>query len=1037
MNNTSGQTNVTRRRQTAPRRPAPPGRRRSVVSVLAVAAAMTVPLAAPAQAAPTCADSSPQSGAYTVTVCVQDPAPGAVVQGDVAVTATAAVTSGGSGISRMTFLLDGQDLLVDYDPPYTFVLPTDTFADGTKSMQVRATMRDNFVSAPTTVSLEFANGRATPPPVPTGFTPTTGTAPAAGKPFVLAATGDGASGQTSSDAVVSAVEAMAPNMFMYTGDVYDDGTYTEFKNWYGEGERYGRLASITNPILGNHEQDGTTWAGYDRYWKSPPPFYSYDAAGWHFVVFNSDDRFMQLQPGTPQFDWLAQDLAANDAQCTIAGFHHPVVSVGPQGDNPELNQVWQLLADNGVDIALTGHDHSYQRWAPLGAGLQPNADGVTQFVLGGGGHGIQAFSRTDSRMVAGADTVPNAYGALRLELNSNGAAFEYRNTQGSALDSGTVPCTGAGADTTAPSAPSDLRADAVHGGQVDLTWSASTDDVGVDHYVVRRNGVPIGTTPAHQRSYSDTTVRGATTYTYTVVAVDAADNTSPASNQASVTTPGSSQTLTFTASADGYVNSSSPGTNYGASTVLRLDSSPDMRSYLAFDLSGISGSVDSVKLRVHSNSNHSMGYEVRSAPSTWNESTLTYTNAPAAEDLLSGSGPLAAGTYEEIDLTGKVPMSGRLSLALTPLNPTALSLASRESATSPELVVQQTPNDNRAPVAEDGSVDTQEDTGAQWTPAVSDPDGDPLSCAIAAPPSHGDASVAADCSAGSFTPAADYSGTDSFTFAVTDGTTTVHGTIDVSVGPVNDPPVVAAGALTLTEGTTRSVRLTATDVDGDCPLVPEVVTAPGHGTLGSFENLTCSGGAAQVDVALTIPRGYSGPDSFQVAVVDPAGERSAPATVSVTVVPRQTSFTLNPTADSYVDAGAATSNFGASSQLRVDSKPLVRSYLKFEVPELTGEVLSATLRVYSGTKDSTGYRFHGAGTSWDELGITHNNAPAPGAVLGSSGAITNNGYNEVDVTAYVRATGPVGFALLPLKDANLKLWARESGRPPVLLVRTD
>ena len=90
------------------------------------------------------------------------------------------------------------------------------------------------------------------------------------------------------------------------------------------------------------------------------------------------------------------------------------------------------------------------------------------------------------------------------------------------------------ADTIAPSTPTGLVATAAGATTINLTWSASTDNVGVTGYIVKRNGVQVGTptTP----SYSDTGLSVATTYTYTVAARDAAGNVSPDSTSASATT---------------------------------------------------------------------------------------------------------------------------------------------------------------------------------------------------------------------------------------------------------------------------------------------------------------------------------------------------------------------------------------------------------------------------------------------------------------------------------------------------------------------
>ena len=90
------------------------------------------------------------------------------------------------------------------------------------------------------------------------------------------------------------------------------------------------------------------------------------------------------------------------------------------------------------------------------------------------------------------------------------------------------------ADMTPPTTPAGLVATAAGGAVVNLTWSASTDNVAVTGYVVKRNGIQIDTptTPG----YSDTGLAPATTYSYTVAAQDAAGNVSPDSASVSATT---------------------------------------------------------------------------------------------------------------------------------------------------------------------------------------------------------------------------------------------------------------------------------------------------------------------------------------------------------------------------------------------------------------------------------------------------------------------------------------------------------------------
>ena len=99
-------------------------------------------------------------------------------------------------------------------------------------------------------------------------------------------------------------------------------------------------------------------------------------------------------------------------------------------------------------------------------------------------------------------------------------------------------------DTTAPSTPSSLQLTSTTSSSVALAWNASSDNVGVTGYEVLRNGTVVGTSTG--TTYTDTGLAAATTYTYTVRAIDAAGNQSGASNSVSATTQpggGGSETL--------------------------------------------------------------------------------------------------------------------------------------------------------------------------------------------------------------------------------------------------------------------------------------------------------------------------------------------------------------------------------------------------------------------------------------------------------------------------------------------------------------
>jgi glucose/arabinose dehydrogenase/chitodextrinase len=128
------------------------------------------------------------------------------------------------------------------------------------------------------------------------------------------------------------------------------------------------------------------------------------------------------------------------------------------------------------------------------------------------------------------------YSFKATSTSANGAA--YTSSEGTAgfRPELRVVVAGTGApDTTPPTAPEGLSAAARTPTQVDLNWTASTDDRGVTRYDIYRNGSFLASAPG--TTYSDFTVSAGTLYRYVVRARDAAGNVSDPSNEASVTTP--------------------------------------------------------------------------------------------------------------------------------------------------------------------------------------------------------------------------------------------------------------------------------------------------------------------------------------------------------------------------------------------------------------------------------------------------------------------------------------------------------------------
>lgn len=186
---------------------------------------------------------------------------------------------------------------------------------------------------------------------------------------------------------------------------------------------------------------------------------------------------------------------------------------------------------------------------------------------------------------------------------------------------------------------------------------------------------------------------------------------------------------------------------------------------------------------------------------------------------------------------------------------------------------------NDVPAAAADSYRLNEDT-TLTVPAAgvlandTDADGDPLTVTSVAGPSHGTLLVNADGSF-TYTPAANYNGTDSFSYNVGDGNGgTATATVALTIDPVNDPPT-ASGVTVSTEGKPSvTVTIVASDVEGDA-LTYARGAGPAHGTV-------TQSATDPRRFTYTPTAGYFGPDSFAVTVSDGKGG-TATATVSVTV----------------------------------------------------------------------------------------------------------------------------------------------------------
>jgi hypothetical protein len=175
--------------------------------------------------------------------------------------------------------------------------------------------------------------------------------------------------------------------------------------------------------------------------------------------------------------------------------------------------------------------------------------------------------------------------------------------------------------------------------------------------------------------------------------------------------------------------------------------------------------------------------------------------------------------------------------------------------------------------------------------------------------------------------------------------------------------------------------------------------------------------------------------------VGAAAELGTGPGTSTTATPRSRTFVAD--ADAKVDAANPERDYGSSLTLRVDAKPVIRSYLRFKVGGLTGAVRSAVLRVWANSRQRPGYRVRQLGVAaWSEGTITFARQPADAmepAPLGSSGPVDAGSWTSVEVTSLLEGGGE-GVHSLVLETTGatgLSLASREdAAHAPRLVVET-
>jgi acid phosphatase type 7 len=223
------------------------------------------------------------------------------------------------------------------------------------------------------------------------------------------------------------------------GDLaYPNGRPEDFKNCFEPS--FGRFKPRMRASPGNHEYMASVSADpYFTYFsdRSGPNrlgFYSFRAAEWTVLMLNSN---IPIGRNSAQLTFVRQVMQQAPTRCTMAVMHHPFDSSSLNGPTPALRDFWEVFYNLNGDLVINGHDHVYERHAPVNVDQRrDDVRGIRQFTVGTGGASL--YGRV--RNAANSERLISNYGILRLKLEPALYEWQFMDMNGNVLDPGLNVC---------------------------------------------------------------------------------------------------------------------------------------------------------------------------------------------------------------------------------------------------------------------------------------------------------------------------------------------------------------------------------------------------------------------------------------------------------------------------------------------------------------------------------------------------------------------------------------------------------------------
>jgi len=186
---------------------------------------------------------------------------------------------------------------------------------------------------------------------------------------------------------------------------------------------YARLLQAGVPFfaaLGNHDDpDQRFYKGFNM---GGERYYTFDRPNVRFFIFDTN------RMDKPQIAWIDRQLSEAQEDWKIAYYHHPLYSDAMHGSNVELRVILEpLLVKYGVPVTFAGHEHVYERTAPL--------KGIVHFIDGSGGQ-LRKGDISPSAMTAVAFDQDQTF--MLIEIVGDDLFFQAISRTGRVVDSGVI-----------------------------------------------------------------------------------------------------------------------------------------------------------------------------------------------------------------------------------------------------------------------------------------------------------------------------------------------------------------------------------------------------------------------------------------------------------------------------------------------------------------------------------------------------------------------------------------------------------------------